>query len=75
MLVRNRPMIGLRTLAVNLYRIHRATPPRAEERAAEVCALFCRKRGGVDMANKPSLDACFSDWKHFCFVLREIASV
>jgi hypothetical protein len=26
------------------------------------------------MANKPSLDACFNDWKRFCFVLREIAS-
>jgi hypothetical protein len=26
------------------------------------------------MANKPVVDACFNDWKRFCFVLREIAS-
>jgi hypothetical protein len=25
-------------------------------------------------ADKPVSDACFNDWKRFCFVLREIAS-
>jgi hypothetical protein len=26
------------------------------------------------MARQPSFDACFNDWKRFCFVLREIAN-
>ena len=26
------------------------------------------------IADKPMSDACFNDWKRFCFVLREIAS-
>jgi hypothetical protein len=26
------------------------------------------------MARQPSSDACFNDWKRFCFVLREIAN-
>jgi hypothetical protein len=28
----------------------------------------------VGIAEKPASDACFNDWKRFCFVLREIAS-
>jgi len=28
----------------------------------------------VGIADKPVSDACFNDWKRFCFVLREIAS-
>ena len=28
----------------------------------------------VSIADKTATDACFNDWKHFCFVLREIAS-
>jgi hypothetical protein len=28
----------------------------------------------VGIADKPAGDACFNDWKRFCFVLREIAS-
>jgi hypothetical protein len=28
----------------------------------------------VGIADKPISDACFNDWKCFCFVLREIAS-
>jgi hypothetical protein len=27
-----------------------------------------------DIADKPVSEACFNDWKRFCFVLREIAS-
>jgi hypothetical protein len=27
----------------------------------------------VGIADKPAGDACFNDWKRFCFVLREIA--
>ena len=28
----------------------------------------------IGVADKPVSDACFNDWKRFCFVLREIAS-
>jgi hypothetical protein len=28
----------------------------------------------IGIADKPASDACFNDWKRFCFVLREIAS-
>jgi len=28
----------------------------------------------ASIADKPISDACFNDWKRFCFVLREIAS-
>jgi len=28
----------------------------------------------VGIADKPVSDACFNDWKRFCFVLRKIAS-
>jgi hypothetical protein len=28
----------------------------------------------ASIVDKPVSDACFSDWKRFCFVLREIAS-
>ena len=32
------------------------------------------ERSAVGIADKSASDACFNDWKRFCFVLREIAS-
>ena len=37
-------------------------------------APSAERASGIDMASKPIADACFNDWKRFCFVLREIAT-
>ena len=40
-----------------------------------VRSKFVAKRSArVGITDKPASDACFNDWKRFCFVLREIAS-
>src|SRR5262249_24178111 len=33
-----------------------------------------KKSARIGVADKPVSEACFNDWKRFCFVLREIAS-
>jgi hypothetical protein len=43
------------------------------------CAMTVSERASPydrrrDIADKPVSEACFNDWKRFCFVLREIAS-
>jgi hypothetical protein len=38
---------------------------------SERASPYDRRR---DIADKPVSEACFNDWKRFCFVLREIAS-
>ena len=40
---------------------------------AERSAASKESTGRLGMADKPASDACFNDWKRFCFVLREIA--
>ena len=35
---------------------------------------MAKRSARVGITDKPASDACFNDWKRFCFVLREIAS-
>jgi hypothetical protein len=52
--------------------MHRAAGP---SRLRTRCPFeYLQKADKENMANESSLDACFNDWKRFCFVLREIAS-
>jgi hypothetical protein len=41
---------------------------------SERFALSKKSSAQASIVDKPVSDACFSDWKRFCFVLREIAS-
>jgi hypothetical protein len=41
---------------------------------SQTCAPSRKSASRIGIANKPASDACFNDWKRFCFVLREIAS-
>jgi len=41
---------------------------------SETCAPSKKSASRVGIADKPLNDACFNDWKRFCFALREIAS-
>jgi len=51
-----------------------------EERMARRSVVAIAERSpkdwtpGAGIADKPVSDACFNDWKRFCFALREIAS-
>ena len=40
---------------------------------SERSAASKERRPRLGPADKPASDACFNDWKRFCFVLREIA--
>ena len=40
---------------------------------SERSAVSKERTRRLGMADKPASDACFNDWKRFCFVLREIA--
>jgi hypothetical protein len=41
---------------------------------SQTCAPSKKSASRIGVADKPASDACFNDWKRFCFVLREIAS-
>jgi hypothetical protein len=41
---------------------------------SQTCAPSWKSASRIGVAEKPASDACFNDWKRFCFVLREIAS-
>jgi hypothetical protein len=41
---------------------------------SSVLAISKRPTSPIGIADKPRSEACFNDWKRFCFVLREIAS-
>ena len=41
---------------------------------SQTCAPSKKSAWRIGGADKPVSDACFDDWKRFCFVLREIAS-
>ena len=41
---------------------------------SQTCAPSKKSASRIGVADKPVSDACFNDWKRFCFVLREIAS-
>jgi hypothetical protein len=41
---------------------------------SQTCAPSKKSASRIGGADKPVSDACFNDWKRFCFVLREIAS-
>jgi len=41
---------------------------------SQTCAPSGKSASRIGIAEKPASDACFNDWKRFCFVLREIAS-
>jgi len=41
---------------------------------SQTCAPSKKRTSRIGVADKPVSDACFNDWKRFCFVLREIAS-
>ena len=41
---------------------------------SERTAASTKRTPRVGIADKPISDACFNDWKRFCFVLREIAT-
>jgi hypothetical protein len=40
---------------------------------SERIAASTKSTPRIGIADKPMSDACFNDWKCFCFVLREIA--
>jgi hypothetical protein len=42
--------------------------------AARVCAALCAAILIFDQAKAIAVTPCFNDWKHFCAVLREIAT-
>jgi hypothetical protein len=41
---------------------------------SETTAASNETKSQVGIDHKPASDTCFSDWKRFCFVLREIAT-